>query len=291
MMAHSLIDIMEEWRLWSNDLPKQPILENELTQGLTNKSYLLYTGKERWVLRINTRNSEALALDRDEELYFHSAAARQNIAPKVIYADPYNHYLITQFIEGGHWRASSDSEQRIKDIRAVTEALYNVHKFPIDAIEIDYLDRIEHYWKKLDLGRSEFSKILKPLYPQVKSFFIHYQQAIQHRKPCHHDTVIENIFVVPEGIQLIDWEYAALGDPWFDIAVFCDSAKLTPEEKNEVVTYYCELHGGGADCKDAFLRAQQGFYYIDLLWHCVQRYSIDVLSSKLLRLDSHHDHI
>jgi thiamine kinase len=291
MMANSLIDIMEEWTLWSINIAKRPIIEHELTQGLTNKSYLLNTGQERWVLRINNHNDEALGLDRDEELYFHTAAARQGIAPDVVYADPSNNYLVVEFIEGGHWQASPNSQQRKQDIHAIVEALHDVHHFPIDMLSIDYLARAEHYWNKMDYGNSEFTQILEPLYPQLRSFFVQYQDAIKRRTPCHHDTVIENIFVRPEGIQLIDWEYATLGDPWFDIAVFCDSAKLNQQEQDEVVAHYSDLQGSHEKCREAFYRAQQGFYYLDLLWHCVQRYSIDILSAKLLRLNSHNGRI
>ena len=37
---------------------------------------------------------------------------------------------------------------------------------------------------------------------------------------CHNDLVAENILRVPgRGLVLIDWEYAGIGDPYFDLAV------------------------------------------------------------------------
>lgn len=56
--------------------------------------------------------------------------------------------------------------------------------------------------------------------------------------PTHGDLVPQNILVSDENITLIDWEYAGLNDPCWDLASFILECELSLELENEFLLAY-----------------------------------------------------
>jgi thiamine kinase-like enzyme len=52
--------------------------------------------------------------------------------------------------------------------------------------------------------------------------------------PCHQDLHLGNILGV-ESPRLIDWEYAAMGDGMFDVAVFCQYHALNGQQQDRLL--------------------------------------------------------
>ena len=50
--------------------------------------------------------------------------------------------------------------------------------------------------------------------------------------PIHGDPVPGNVLAAPDGLILIDWEFAGMGDPAWDIAYFSLEAGLSPAEED-----------------------------------------------------------
>ena len=49
-------------------------------------------------------------------------------------------------------------------------------------------------------------------------------------RPCHNDLLNANFIDDGTRIRIVDWEYAGLGDPFFDLGNFCVNHDLTPDE-------------------------------------------------------------
>ena len=49
-------------------------------------------------------------------------------------------------------------------------------------------------------------------------------------RPCHNDLLNANFIDDGERIRIVDWEYAGMGDPFFDLGNFCVNHDLTPDE-------------------------------------------------------------
>jgi aminoglycoside phosphotransferase (APT) family kinase protein len=84
---------------------------------------------------------------------------------------------------------------------------------------------------------------------------------------CHNDLLAENILDTGAGkLLLIDWEYVAIGDPWFDLAVIVAHHGLPREAAAHLLAAY--LDGPVSDHDRVHLELQCGFYRCLLvLWN------------------------
>jgi len=275
--------ILEEWSLWSLQLKTPPTLIDSFLQGKTNKSYLLKSDLGRIVLRINAENSQELGLNRAQEISFHRAASMADLAPSLIYTDPKNRYIVKFYADGEIWQLGDTDEVRRQQLFNIAKQFAKVHSLPIESEAIDYLALAKYYWQQIEFTNSDFGGLILPLFSQIEHFFQVFQENLRDVKPCHHDPVVENLINTPNGLQIIDWEYATLGCPWFDLAVFADSAKLNKTQTEELIKHYVHHTNFVGDGAARYQQALKCFHYLDLLWHCVQGYNINILSNKLQR--------
>ena len=49
-------------------------------------------------------------------------------------------------------------------------------------------------------------------------------------RPCHNDLLNANFIDDGKRLRIVDWEYAGMGDPFFDLGNFSINHELTPEE-------------------------------------------------------------
>jgi len=57
-------------------------------------------------------------------------------------------------------------------------------------------------------------------------------------RPCHNDLLNANFIDDGRRIRIVDWEYAGLGDPFFDLGNFSVNNGLGPEEDAVLLTAY-----------------------------------------------------
>jgi len=251
-----------------------------LTQGLTNKSFLLKSGQQQLVLRINAINSHALDLDRSQELKFHRAAENLGLSPPLLYAAPDQSYMVKEYVAGETWQLSDSRSRGGDQIDDIADTLKQIQSLSIEAKTINYFRKIERYWNQATTVNADIKSQFKALVDRARLFFENYDAEVEQLVPCHHDTVIENIILSDRKITLLDWEYAALGDPWFDLVVFSESAQLNTSETHRLIQRYCEGKVTDEHANYRFSLAQQNFYYLDFFWHCAQGANLGALLEK-----------
>ena len=57
-------------------------------------------------------------------------------------------------------------------------------------------------------------------------------------RPCHNDLLAANFIDDGERIRIVDWEYAGMGDPFFDLGNFSVNHGLTPDEDAALLAAY-----------------------------------------------------
>ena len=57
--------------------------------------------------------------------------------------------------------------------------------------------------------------------------------------PSHNDLVLENLLLAADRVWLIDWEFAAMASPYWDLATLCNAADLDYAGSLRLLHAYC----------------------------------------------------
>lgn len=251
--------------MWCNSPPQ---FVRKLEGGITNSSIVVRDDQQHYVLRINAFNSKALGLNRGLEQTILQSASEAAISSALIYADPSERYLVCEYIHGRHIK-TADIGNRVS-IQQLAQLLKKIHQLPAVNDSLDIKRRIKTYWRSIDSDHPALSALLE-LRSQVEP---HISQALSKNTDlciCHHDLLPENLIVTADGDLLaIDWEYAAMGDPYFDLAVVIDGLALNQQQTQTLMTTYFETETPTPQLTQHLNHWRVIYRYIALLWYGVQ---------------------
>ena len=283
--------ILNDWPLWQDICDNKPNLDKltPLVDGLTNSNWLLEitneqtTETQQYVIRINATNNLALKLNRQAEWDMHQSISGYGICPPFLYRDPNDIYWIRPFLKTHTLETTiSQNKDFISSdfLKVITQHFKTIHNSPISNTwpTIDYPELIDHYWQQIALEqqntidenkrepaekqKNKLDSIKEILQLKLKGYS--YTQCL-----CHMDPNPSNWILDQEELHLIDWEYAALGNPAWDLAVFTDTCNLNQEQIHTLLNYYQaidphQLHLARAQMK-----------YLSILWFTVQGHLTD----------------
>lgn len=211
----------------------------ERIAGLTNANYRITVDGECFVLRISGQNTERLGINRHHEVAALQVATQAGISPQVVaFLLPEGH-LVTRWVEGRHWEAA---EFRTPDnVRLLTEIAQRIHALPPNGAFFSPFQKVAAYQKIA-------ADFMVPFPPGFDGFLetMYTVQTDQEHDPsgwrrfCHNDLVSVNYLFIDEtrSIQVLDWEFAGLGDIYYDLATIVythDSDGPIPAELEEVM--------------------------------------------------------
>jgi thiamine kinase-like enzyme len=204
--------------------------------GITNHNYRVDVGGESFVLRIIGAKTEMLGIDRQDEYRANLEAGKLGIAPEVIYFIQPEGYLVTRFIEA---RPIPPEEMRNpENIRAVASTLRRIHRMPPIKGVFDAFRIVESYTGIARRYQAAFPANFDWLISETQ----HAEQALM-RDPylpalCHNDLLNENFLLQGEHLFLLDWEYAGMGDVYFDLANFSVNHGLSDDQDRWLLECY-----------------------------------------------------
>jgi thiamine kinase len=185
-------------------------VEQQLSDGPSNASYLLEQSGERFVLRLDKPEARALGLNRSNEKTVLQAIANGGLAAEPYYFDVSKGVLLRSFIAGRSW--TMDDMGRQHQLSRLARLLRTLHGLPPAGDSFDPLKAAHGYARFInDSGANAVLRRAENLATEIGNFP---QSAVL----CHNDLVCQNI-LESESLRLIDWEYAAVGDRFFDLAV------------------------------------------------------------------------
>ena len=194
------------------------------------------------MLRLAGNDTHLLGISREVEHAATVTAAGIGVGPEVIaYLRPEG-YLVTGFIEG---RAIPETEMRQPErLRQVGATLRRIHDGPaIPGLFVPF--RIVEAYRALAISRAV------PIPPEYEL-----AQAIARRielaclmaplelKPCHNDLLNANFIDDGARIRIVDWEYAGMGDAYFDLGNFSINHELDADQDAILLTAYLGLADG-----------------------------------------------
>ncbi|HKZ15589.1 MAG TPA: choline kinase family protein [Solirubrobacterales bacterium] len=205
--------------------------------GITNHNFRARFGGREVVVRLPGNDTELLGADRPGEREANSLAAGVGVAPEVLahLDDPV--VLVTAFVEGPTMESPELREPRA--LAEVAAALRKIHGCGARlGARFDAFRLVEDYAAAARARGGE----VPPAYEvaHAAAARIEATPAISGGAPvlCHDDLLPANFIATPEGIRIVDWEYAGMGNRWFDLGNFAVNNELGPAEEEAFLTAY-----------------------------------------------------
>ncbi len=231
-MTLSLEQALARVPLWAR---ATDIRTSSLGGGITNQNFRVDVDGESFVLRIGGENTELLGIDRRNEYAANRAAAEIGLAPQVVYFIEPEGYLVTRFLTARPLPRAEIS--RPENIHRVASALKKLHSLPFIPGAFSAFRTVESYVAIARRYGLNFPDNIDWLLAQTVEIEAALLKAPFTPRPCHNDLLNEN-WLDDSHIRLLDWEYAGMGDPAFDLANFAVHHEFDDEQDQFLLECY-----------------------------------------------------
>ena len=240
----------------------------ELTGGITNHNFKVTADGECFVLRLGGNETRYLGIDRRTEYECSLLASQLGVAPEpVAFLEPEG-YILSRFISGkgipGEEIGNEDNIRRVVDslrayhglnffpgtfspFRAVEEYAGTTRRFDVDLPEkIDwYIERSR------EIGTAMYGR-----------------ESLQPR-PCHNDLLNANFLDEGARIRILDWEYAGMGDIFFDLGNFAIQNEFNDEQDELLLRTYFDSPTDSQRARQKLMKIMSDLR--EAMWAQVQR--------------------
>jgi thiamine kinase-like enzyme len=220
------------------ELARRELSLTALSGGITNRNFLVTVAgsAERYVIRLAGNDTHLLGISREVEYAATVAAAGVGVGPEVTAFIRPEGYLVTRFIEGSPVELE---EVRQEDtLVRIADSLRRIHGGPpIPGLFVPL--RIVEAYKALAQARGVR---IPPEYEVAAAIGRRIELACLSSpielQPCHNDLLNANFIDDGARIRIVDWEYAGMGDPYFDLGNFSINHELTPGDDANLLGSY-----------------------------------------------------
>lgn len=216
-------------RLW----PGRPARVSVLGGGITNRNFKVDVDGSAFVLRMGGARTELLGIDRSVEYEAGRRAFDVGLGPELTAFVPAEGWLVARFVDG---RPIPVEEMRRPDTLArVAAALRSFHDSPPIAGRFDAYGVVDDYRAKAEAYGVE----IPDEFDSARAFAerIRAERGPQPAVPCHNDLLNAN-FLDDGSIRIVDWEYAGMGDRFFDLANFSINHQFGVEDDRSLLAAY-----------------------------------------------------
>jgi thiamine kinase len=203
---------LAQWRRWQHGPAAAPTVTALLDGGRSNTSVKISSGQTSWVVRLDGINPTSLGISRSAEWRALNQAAIRNLAPTPTYSNPELGVLVYEFSE-----ADPAPEPIFSEIEDIAGLLRAIHALPPVKFRLDPQTRARRYQHLVGSG-------------DLSGSFLRTCERLAEHAPtpvlCHNDLLRANRLRCNNKLLALDWEYAAMGDPLFDLAVVIEGDAL-----------------------------------------------------------------
>lgn len=202
--------------------------------GFTNQNFHLKNEQHDWVLRIPKQETNRY-INRQHEAHNTNLAYQLSIAPECIWRDESGLSLSMTLINSRSIDTTDiQNETILNDLSKTIGRLHNSkNKFQG---RVELADLLTRYYQLVP-GQLKYS-----LESGYKTAMIKLERLSARDNllvPSHNDLVLENILIDAAGrVWLIDWEYASMASPYWDLATLCNAANFNQAQSAALLADY-----------------------------------------------------
>jgi thiamine kinase-like enzyme len=216
-------------RLW----PGLPAAVEELGGGITNRNFKVQVGDEVFVLRMGGAKTDLLGIDRAVEHAASKRAFEVGIGPEVVAFVPEEGWLVARFIEG---RPITPTEMRSPSmLTRVAFAMRAFHDGPPIPGRFNAWAVVDAYRATAEAHAVEMPREFRRARAIAER--IRAARGVNPGVPCHNDLLNAN-FLDDGQIRIVDWEYAGMGDRFFDLANFSVNHEFGVDDDRQLLHAY-----------------------------------------------------
>jgi thiamine kinase-like enzyme len=228
-------DLVHLQRLRALDFWPGPAEFERLEGGITNHNFLVRSNGRRFVARLCV-DLEILGIDRRNEVICQRAAHALGVAPEIVHHA--GGVLVSAFLEGR--TLVPDDLRAPSRVPRLARLLRRLHDgWPQLTGEMLYFSVAQTVRTYALTARSLGASLPNDL-DDLLADCDRLARAIGPFVPvlCHNDLLAANFLDDGQDLWLVDWEYAGMGHPLFDLANLATNGGFSQDEEADLLRYY-----------------------------------------------------
>ncbi len=238
-----------------------------LEGGITNRNYVVTQHGERYVLRVPGKDTELLGIDRANEYRAATLAAEAGVGPPVVAFLPDTGCFVARFVNGAH---IPQEDLRLDEVLGlVTRSLRKLHacppipsSFPVFRIVEGYRDTAASRGVTIPPAYDEAHVLAE----RIEAAFL---RAPSPLTTCHNDLLNANFLREGDHVWIVDYEYAGMGDPFFDLGNLSVNNGLDDAAQGSLLRYMFDEVRDRHRARLALMRLMSDFR--EAMWGVVQQ--------------------
>jgi thiamine kinase-like enzyme len=225
-----LIDRLRKLGLLRGSFSIEPI-----SGGLSNRNFAVRTGGQSYFARI-CHELPLVGVDRRNEIVCHQAASLRGLAPAIIHHE--RGLLLTQYVEGRTLGPHTICEPAM--LPRLAALLRHLHEgWAALTGEVLYFCAFQTV-RTYARTAARLKASLPPDIDQIIEDITALSRRIAPFRPvlCHNDMMPANVIDDGQRLWLLDWEYAGVGHPLFDLAHATTAAGMSAAAQHALVEAY-----------------------------------------------------
>ncbi|WP_421133975.1 phosphotransferase [Alteromonas sp. A079] len=200
--------------------------------GIVNCVYKLIDNDKQYAVKW-TGADEFSGIDRFNQFVLQQQLAKQRVAPEPVWLSD------DECIWVERWEDNDTTHLHGDVIKVLANTLAYIHRLPITSRPLNLLARWEHYVDSAQLTKSE---TLRQQAEAYRASVIKSEQDTQHYVLCHNDLHVSHILRASPPV-VVDWEYSAMGNRFFDVASCAVINELSADDVIHLCDAYAEASG------------------------------------------------
>ena len=248
-------------------------LENEIKSGPISKIFSCEFNNIKAIVRFDLPLASKLNLNRRREVTILNKISFLNQSPKILFENISEGILIWEYILGAQLNVSQNDKVLLTDL---SRSLKKIHEIKLPKNIVRNFNESIIFYKTLLIDSPNQKLINKGL-----NLFEEINDEDAPRVFSHNDLNKTNL-LLGSKIYFLDWEYASMNSPYFDIASLAATFNLDNAGINILLEGY----------SDNFIAINQEklkkwisfTYYLDYLWR-ISIVKLDDSYNKTMKLD------